>query len=270
MASKAHKFFFEHKIFTFEEFTREMGNPAATCQVMLHQHLKSGNIVRIKKELYAAIPVGANPERYPVDPYAIISMLAPDALISYHSALQFLGLAYSLHFQYVFQSTKNIRCFQFRQDRFKVSQYPKALPEAKHLIFTDLIDHHGFNVHVTQVERTLVDALDRINLSGGLEEVWRSLANIEKVNPDKIYEYALLLGSATTIAKVGFYLRLHQQALDVDEHYFINLKKHLPKSIHYLDRQKRHDGKFIKEWRLIVPKELIQAGWEEILDIGDI
>ncbi|MCW5590090.1 MAG: hypothetical protein KIT27_10590 [Legionellales bacterium] len=219
MASKAHRFFFEPKIFTAEQFARAMGNPLTTCRVMLNQHLKSGNIVRIKQGLYASIPLGANAEHYPVDPYAVISMLAPDALIAYHSALQFHGLAYSLHFQYVFQSAKKIRDFQFRQDRFKVTQYPTSLPEKKRFIFTDEIDHHGFKVRVTQLERTLVDVLDRINLSGGLEEVWRSLANIQKVNIDAIYEYALVLGSATTIAKVGFYLRLRQQGWAIDEHY---------------------------------------------------
>ena len=270
MTSKAHGFFFEHKIFTFEQFVRAMGNPVTTCHVMLNQHLKSGNIVRIKQELYASIPMGANAEYYPVDPYAIISMLAPDALIAYHSALQFHGLAYSLHFQYVFQSTKKIRDFQFRQDRFKVTQYPKSLPEKKHFIFTDEIDHHGFKVRVTQLERTLVDVLDRISLSGGLEEVWRSLANIQKINADNVYEYVLMFASATTIAKVGFYLRLRQQDWAIDEHYFVELKKYLPKSIHYLDRQKRKNGKLIKEWRIVIPQELIQEGWEEILDMSDI
>lgn len=247
-----------------------MGNPLPTCYVMLNQHLKSGNVVRIKQGLYASIPPGANAEQYPIDPYAIISMLAPDALIAYHSALQFHGLAYSLHFQHLFQSTQKIRDFQFRQERFKVTKYPQSLPDQKHFIFTEQIDHHGFMVRVSQLERTLVDVLDRINLSGGLEEVWRSLANIQKINVHHIYEYTRLLNSATTTAKVGFYLRLRQQEWAIDENYFVELKKHLPISVHYMDRQKRRDGKYIKEWRIVVPQELIQAEWQEILDIGDI
>jgi predicted transcriptional regulator of viral defense system len=270
MTSKAHAFFFEHKIFTFEQFTRAMKNPLPTCRTMLNQHLKRGNVVRVKQGLYAAIPVGANSKQYPVDPYAIISMLASDALIAYHSALQFHGLAHSVHFQYFFQSIKKIRDFQFRQDRFKVSQYPRALPKNKRLAFVDEIDHQGFKIHVTQIERTLVDVLDRINLSGGLEEVWRSLANIQTVNVDSIFEYVLLLGSVTIAAKIGFYLRLRQEDWSIEEHYFTELKKHLPKSSHYLDRQYRKNGKYIKEWRIVVPQELIQTGWEEILDIGDI
>src|SRR3990167_9943532 len=95
MLTKAHKFFFEHKIFTFEQFVRSMANPVPTCKIMLNQHLKTNNIVRIKQGLYATTPSGADAKNYPIDPYAIISMLAPDALIAYHTALQFHGVAHS-------------------------------------------------------------------------------------------------------------------------------------------------------------------------------
>lgn len=270
MVSKAHAFFFENKIFTFEQFAKTMANPLPTCRVMLNQHLKRGNIVRIKQGLYASIPSGADAGQYPIDPYAIISMLAPDALIAYHTALQFHGIAYSLHFQYVYESIKKIRNFQFRGDRFKVTKYPKSLHKDKHFIFTEEIDHHGFKIRVTQLERTLVDTLDRINLSGGLEEVWRSLRNIQKANVDNIIEYTLLLGNATTTAKIGFYLRLRQQEWSINEHYFVKLKKYLPHSVHYLDRKSKGKGKYVKEWRIVVPYELIEEGWEEILDMGEI
>ena len=270
MLTKAHKFFFEHKLFILEQFVRAMGNPTSTCKTMLNQHLKTGNIVRIKQRLYASIPSGADTRSYPIDPYAVISMLAPDALIAYHTALQFHGVAYSAHFQHVFQSREKIRDFQFRQDRFTVTKYPKSLSKQKRFIFVEEIDHHGVKVRVTQLERTLVDVLDRVNLSGGLEEIWRSLNNIQHIDIDKIVKYALLLNNATTIAKVGFYLRSRQKEWKIAEHYFLKLKKYLPKSVHYLDRKNKTEGKYIKEWRIIVPAELITESWEEILDRDDI
>lgn len=270
MPTKAHQFFFEHKIFSFEQFVNAMKNPAPICSVMLNQHLKTGNVVRIRQGLYAAIPSGADPEKFPIDPYAIISHLTRDALIAYHTALQFHGVAYSVYFQHVFQSNEKTRNFQFRQDRFKVTQFPKSLPQSKHTIFTDEIDHHGFIVHVTSIERTLVDTLHRINLSGGLEEVWRSINNIEKVDVKNIIDYAILLKNTTTIAKVGFYLRLRQKEWQIPENYFAKLKKYLPKSVHYLDRNNRIHGKYSKEWRIVAPLELMNEKWEEILDRDDI
>ena len=270
MNSKAHRFFFENRVFRFQEFAKAMANPLPTCRIMLSQHLKTGNVVHIKRGLYASIPSGADPEKYPVDPYVIISALANDAIIAYHSALQFHGVAYSLQFEHVFLSTQKIRYFTFRDDRFKVVKYSKSLPNSKHSIFVSAIDHHGDIVNVTNIERTLVDVLDRINLSGGIEEVWRSLNSIQEVNVDNIITYALLLNNATTIAKVGFYLRFRQKDWNISEKNFEKLKKKLPQSTHYLDRKNRVNGTYIKEWHIVVPNELIEQNWEEILDEGGI
>jgi predicted transcriptional regulator of viral defense system len=270
MKAKAHTFFFEHKVFTFEEFAEAMGNPLSTCHIMLNQHLKNGNIVRIKQGLYASIPSGADAENYPIDPYSIIGVLADDTLITYHTALEFHGIAYSMHFQHIFQTSKKIRPFQFRQDRFKITQYPRSLPKSKRFIFTEQIDHHGTQIRVTQIERTLVDVLDRINLSGGLEEVWRSLNNIKEVNVAHIIEYTLLLNNTTTIAKVGHYLRLRQKDWNIDETYFLQLKKNLPKSALYLRKEHRTNGRFIKEWNLIIPQELANEEWEDTPNQTDI
>ena len=247
-----------------------MGNPIPTCRTMLSKHAKRGNVVRIKQGLYAPVPSGADPAKYPIDPYIIISALAPDTVIAYHSALQFHGFAYSVHFQHIFQSNHKIREFTFRQDRFKVVKFPKSLPESKHAIYVDSIDYHGVMVRVTSKERTLVDTLDRINLSGGLEEVWRSLNSIQDVTIEKILQYALLLDNATTIAKVGFYLRLRQSEWKISESDFDRLKVKLPKSTHYLDRKNRTYGKYIKEWRIVVPTDLLGQNWEELLDVEEI
>ncbi len=268
--TKAHKFFFGNSIFTFELFAKAMGNPLPTCRTMLSNHVKTGNVVRIKQGLYASVPSGAEPEKYPIDPYMIISALADDTTIAYHSALQFHGVAYSVHFQHIFQSNHKIKEFVFRQEWFKAVQFPKALPESKRTIFVDSLDYHGMIVRVTNKERTLVDALDRINLSGGLEEVWRSLNSIQDVDVQKILDYALLLNNATTIAKVGFYLRLRQADWKISEQDLAKLKKKSPKSKHYLDRNKRIDGKYIKEWRIIVPTELLGQNWEELLDVEGV
>lgn len=271
MSTELHQFFFEHKIFSIEEFVQAIGNPMPTCRAMLNQHVKSGNIVRIKQGLYASIPKGANPEHYPIDPYGVISHLAKDALIAYHSALQFHGISYSMHFQHTYQSIKKIRDFQFRQDRFKVVKYPKVLLSSSNCFINSVeIDHHGFKIRITSIERTLVDVLDRLNLSGGLEEIWRSLANLQQVNIDKIVNYALLLDNTTTIAKVGFYLRTRQKDWHIEEKYFSILKEHMPLSVHYMDRKNRLQGKLIKEWRLMVPKELINQNWEDLFEIGDV
>ncbi len=49
---------------------------------------------------------------------------------------------------------------------------------------------------------------------GGWEEIWRSLETVEFFDLDRIVEYVLLLGNATTASKVGYYLEEHRGVAD--------------------------------------------------------
>ena len=75
----------------------------------------------------------------------------------------------------------------------------------------------GVDVRVTSLERTLVDLLDRPDLGGGWEEIWRSLESVEFYDLDRIVEYVTLLENSTTTAKVGFFQTLEQGQV-VDQH----------------------------------------------------
>ena len=80
---------------------------------------------------YAAVHSGAEAQNYPVDPYLIVNACAKDTVIAYHSALQFHGYAHSAHFDYIFLSEKQIRPFQFRNDRFLSHRYPSSATSCK-------------------------------------------------------------------------------------------------------------------------------------------
>ena len=61
----------------------------------------------------------------------------------------------------------------------------------------------GVELRVTNFERTFVDVLDRPDLTGSWEEIWRSLESIEFFDLDQVVEYVLLLENATTAARWG-------------------------------------------------------------------
>jgi predicted transcriptional regulator of viral defense system len=67
----------------------------------------------------------------------------------------------------------------------------------------------GVELRVTNLQKTFVDVLDRPDLTGRWEEIWRSLESVEFFDLDQVVECVLLLESATTAAKVGF-LRLSE------------------------------------------------------------
>lgn len=125
------------------------------------------------------------------------------------------------------------------------------------------IDRLGQPVFVTSLERTLVDVLDRPYLCGSWEEIWLSLEGIEYLDLDQVLKYALLLANSTTIAKLGFFLETHREALMIPEHYLEELRKHCPIKPHYMDRIQNQPQKMITKWNLVVPLSLINRSWEE-------
>ncbi len=82
----------------------------------------------------------------------------------------------------------------------------------------------------------MVDVLSRPDLSGGREEIWRSLESVEFFDLEKEVEYTLLLQNATTAAKVGFFLEQHREAFMVEEKHLNPLHDLRPRQPHYLDR----------------------------------
>lgn len=108
-------------------------------------------------------------------------------------------------------------------------------------------------------------ALHRPDLMGGWEEIWRSLESVEFFNFDRVLEYVLLLGNATTVAKVGFFLDQQRDALMVDESYLSLLRKRCPKKPHYLDRSGRKSGRLVADWNLVVPNEVLECSWGDVL-----
>jgi len=118
---------------------------------------------------------------------------------------------------------------------------------------------------VTNLERTLVDVLNRPDLSGSWEEIWRSLESVEYFDLDKVVEYVLLLGNATTAAKVGFFLDQHRGALMVEDNHLKPLRDFRPRRPHYLERSKRKAGRLVAAWNLVVPENVLHRSWGEVL-----
>lgn len=122
----------------------------------------------------------------------------------------------------------------------------------------------GLVVRVTGYERTMVDVLDAPEHGGGWEEVWRSLESIEFFDLDFVVEYALRLGSALTIARVGFFLEQHEDALMVEERHLAALAQHRPTQPTYFERRRRKGGKLATRWDLIVPERVLERSWEDV------
>ena len=262
-------FFRKHPVFTGEELAKHLSSLCEvgerTQEALLAYYRKTGRVVRVRRGLYAVIPAGADTDSYPVDPFLVAAKLTTDAVLSHHTALEFHGRAYSVQEQFTYSASRPLGPLTFRSHVFRGAKFPEALRRAgKESFGVSTTERAGMELRVTSLERTLVDVLDRHSLSGSWEEIWRSLESVEFFDLDKVAEYALLLGNATTGAKVGFFLEQHRQLLMVEDRHLKALHDLRPRQPHYLDRAKRKSGRLVPGWNLMVPNEVFERAWVEV------
>jgi predicted transcriptional regulator of viral defense system len=267
---KFNDFLSQHAVFTVEELDRFLSDRGSgkpnTRKSLLTYYRNQGRIILVRRGLYATVPAGADPTSSPVDPYLVAAKITADAVLAYHTSLEFHGRAYSVYRRLHYISASKSLPLSFQTYVFTRAPVPPPLRERKKEMFGVTVHKRsGVEVRVTNFERTLVDILDRPNLTGNWEEIWRSLESIEYFDLDQVVEYALLLDNATTAAKVGFFLEQHKETLMADDAHLKPLRKLRPRQPHYLIRSKRKGCQWVKNWNLLIPTEILNKSWEEVL-----
>ncbi|MFH1830974.1 MAG: transcriptional regulator [Pseudomonadota bacterium] len=266
---KLHEFFTLHPVFTLDEldkFLMQRGKfNRQTRDALLKYYRNNGRIIPIRRRLYAVVSTGASPEMSPVDPFLLAGKITPDAILAYHTALELHGRAYSAFNRFTFLSSHQVLPLSFRAFEFQRVLMPCSLRMKKKETYGVIkIERQGIEILVTGLERTLVDVLDRPDLCGSWEEIWRSLESIEFFDLDCVVEYVLLLENATTSAKVGFFLEQHREALMVDDKHLKLLHDFRPRNPHYLEKGHRENNCFVSKWNLVVPREVFDRSWEQV------
>lgn len=261
-------FFATHPVFRYDEFVAAHagagGRSRLTSAASLKQHVAAGNLVRIRRGLYATVPRGVACEQATIDPFMVATKLAEGAVVAYHAALQFHGKAYSVWHRFHYLTRARVRPFAFRAMEFVPVQAPtvvRAFPDFGGGVVEKR--HLGGSVRVATLERTLVDVLDAPDKGGGWEEIWRSLEMVEFFDLEAVTDYALKLGSSLTVARLGFYLERHRDTLMVEERHLDVLRAHAPAQPRYLDSS-HESGRLVPGWNLIVPDRVLARTWEEV------
>jgi predicted transcriptional regulator of viral defense system len=267
---KLEDFFNQNPVFRTEDvdaflFQNGSSTPARR-NALLAYHSKQGRIVNIKRSVHAVVPYGSSPENVQVDPYVLASKLTPDSVLAYHTALEFHGRNYSIFNTFQYLSKRNHPTVSFQGCDYHCIKFPLQLQRTGNKTFgVDPIERFGTEIKVTGLERTLVDVLDRPDISGSWEEIWRSLESVEFFDIDKIIDYTLLLNNSTTAAKVGLFLDQHRDTLLIEDHHLQRLYALRPKQPCYLERGKRQSGTLVPNWNVIVPDTILNQIWSQIL-----
>lgn len=265
---RVREFIDTHSVFTYREFALahdgDVSSAVLTRDALLKQYLRAGRLVRVRREVYVTVPPGVDPATAVIDPMAVAGRMAADAVLAYHTALEYHGAAYSVHSRMTYLTSVGQRPLTFQSITYSPVPFPRVLVRDHR---ENMMVDEGFRgttlVHVTSRERTFVDSLDRVGLCGGWEEVWRSLETMSTLDLESVIAYALTLGNATTVAKVGFFLEQRAEELEVDIRVLERLRTGIPHGLHYADRDRASTGRLVEQWHLIMPTNVLDRTWEE-------
>jgi predicted transcriptional regulator of viral defense system len=261
---KPEVFLASHTVFSREELAsvlRPSGRADATVDSHLTRWRRQGRIARVKPGVFVRLDAPGAPAGWLPDFVALASRMAPDAAIAYHTALEAHGVAQSVFERFTYLTWTKAKPTTFMGRRL-VPVRPRAplLAADGGKAWIEKADRGGVEIRVTTLERTVADVLDRPDLAGGTEEVWRSVQAVPALDPMALELYVALLGSRTLAAKVGFFLESRRDELVIPDALLDRLRTRIPRAPVFMDRGRK--GRLVARWALIVPHVLLERGPE--------
>ncbi|MDR0371346.1 MAG: hypothetical protein LBH80_05785 [Prevotellaceae bacterium] len=213
---------------------------------LLRRYKKMGLISQIRRDLYSATDL-ANKASLATK-YEIAGRITPSACLSYHAALEYHGLANQVFYELYVSSDERFNNFEYEGIRYtycesKISRGVIRPP-------MDAL------VKVTDLERTVVDCIDCIGRSGGLEELIVSFSLITCLKETRLLEYLNEYKKQVLYQKTGFILSYFKDGMKIGEDFFNACRANVGNSIRYLTNTYESDTYF-KEWQLYAPENIL-------------
>lgn len=190
-------------VFTLREFADTAGCNPARAKKLLYQLRQSGWVLGLTKGKYLIVPLEAGPEStWSEDSLVIAGHLADPAVVAYWSACHHWNWTEQVPRTVFVQTTQkkmhNANTVLGVQYRFVRVQPGK---------FFGTVARTAGNgrITVTEREKTLVDALDRPDLCGGITQVAEILpAAGRSIDWDRFDGYLKQMGSGAIYKRLGF------------------------------------------------------------------
>jgi predicted transcriptional regulator of viral defense system len=187
-------------IFTFSAAEDFWGAGSTTRNVLSRLESK-GWLERLERGKYMLVPLEAGVDReWSEDPLAIGSFLAPSGGAAYWTAVRHWGWTTQLPRTQFFITTQRRPArgtFLGVPYRFIILKPDRVFGIAEEWV-------NGLAIRVTDRERTLLDILDRPDLSGGIAEVSEALkAGWSEIDPSMLTQYMERFGSGTVPKRLG-------------------------------------------------------------------
>jgi predicted transcriptional regulator of viral defense system len=228
--------------------------PFSWAKNILSKLAKRGAAQRVGRGKYLVIPADVLYRRksYVADPLVLISelMKGTDYYVAYYSAAHVHGLTEQMPFKTSVAVLKQMRPIRVGNIFVSFVNLKKSRffgdEETKYL---DAI------LTVSDIEKTLVDCVDRPELCGGISEVARIVSNAfetKQVNLQKLVSYVQRFGSHAVAQRLGFIIEYieEKKKIQVGSEILEELQHLIGSKIYPLDVKSSWKGEVSKKWNI--------------------
>lgn len=209
-----------------------------------------GWLVRVRRGLYATVPLGAStPSDWRVDPWQVAMHAFAPAYIGGFSACEHWSLTEQVFRDVCVVTGRALRASEqsVQGTRFRLKQRPIDMHFGLSVVWRAQVP-----VRVSDPERTLADVLDDPSFGGGIRHVAEVLASwSERTERDasKLIDYAERAGNRTVFKRLGYLA----ETLALDEPDLIAAcRDRLSSGLSKLDPSIALAGSIVKRWNLRV------------------
>jgi predicted transcriptional regulator of viral defense system len=242
--------------FTLGDVQSITGLRSSLASSLMHKAAKRGLVSRLKRGLFVIVPaeLGSTTE-YSGNPYLVARQLAGDApyFISHASAMELHRMVTQPQLVVFASSTKRIpsRTLRGTEFRFVLVKPAHFFGATKHWVTKQEF------VHVSDLERTVIDGLRQPEYCGGIADVAKALwMRHQDIETTKLVDYALRLRVGAVTRRLGYLLDLYAIAPEAQ---LRRLRDALTDTYVRFDPTLPIEGKHLARWRLqlnITPQEL--------------
>lgn len=241
----------EGQVFSISQMYEKTHIKKEVLKVILSRMEDRGLIERVERGKYLIIPLSSEKGKYTLHEFVIASYLVEPYAISYWSALHHYGLTEQIP-STVFIQTPGRKKKQL-MDIFGVNYQIVRVKQDKFFgIRKEWIEE--VPVCITDMEKTLIDCLDKPHYAGGIIEATKALKS-RSLDYTKLTEYATKIGNFAVIRRLGY----------LSEKMGIPLNLPQPKSKSYLllDPTMPAKGENDAKWRLMINVDPLPWGSSE-------
>lgn len=241
------------RVFSLQDIIDTLNISPQHARTLASKMVKKQVAERVKPGLFVRIPesIILDKHLYKEDAVLIAVKSFHNAFLSHYTALSFYGLAERYSTQIYVTIPQHKRDIFYHEILIK---FVHVIPQRFFGINT--IEYSNEKIQISDLERTILDIINRPNYAGGWSEIIACLKNLEQINWKNLIKYMKRFENKVLTRRIG-YIFDSLDTIPFPETIKNEIKKYSGNNIYYFDPTRK--GVLHHEWNIVVPIAITEA-----------